>query len=78
MLHIRLHQPFLPNWRALAASRLDTWGMPCLALWKQERVVRLAPLEQLEWSRPKTVVGDPLLHVSTRSSRSSKRDTARS
>ena len=58
MLHIRLHQPFLPNWRALAASRLDTWGMPCLALWKQERVVWLAPLEQLEWSMPKTVVLD--------------------
>jgi hypothetical protein len=57
VLHIRLHQPFLPNWRALAALRLDTWGIPCLARWKQERVILLAPLEQWEWSNSDSTIG---------------------
>ncbi|HEU4720629.1 MAG TPA: hypothetical protein VFS59_04640, partial [Gemmatimonadaceae bacterium] len=50
VLHIRLHQPFLPNWRQLAAARLGTLAMPCVAHWSSTRLVRLAPFEQLRWS----------------------------
>jgi hypothetical protein len=57
-LHIRLHQPFLHNWRALAALRLDTWAMPCVARWKAEWVVRISPLDQLQWSMTDSVHGD--------------------
>ena len=47
VLHLRLHQPFLPNWPELAAARLQTWGAPCIAVWKPDRLVRLTPLWQL-------------------------------
>ena len=57
-LHIRLHQPFLHNWRALAALRLETWARPCVARWKAERVIRIAPLDQLQWSMTDSVTGD--------------------
>jgi hypothetical protein len=50
LLHVRLHQPFLPNWRQLAATRLETWGIPCLQRWKPIKVMRLTPPEQLLWS----------------------------
>jgi hypothetical protein len=50
VLHIRLHQPFLQNWPQLAAARLETWAIPCIAIWKPERLVRLAPLWQLRRS----------------------------
>jgi hypothetical protein len=50
VLHIRLHQPFLQNWRQLAASRLESWGLPCIENWRPERVLRLTPPEQLAWS----------------------------
>jgi hypothetical protein len=57
-LHIRLHQPFLPNWRALAASRLETWAIPCVASWRAERVVLVSPLEQFEWTVSDSVTSD--------------------
>jgi hypothetical protein len=57
-LHIRLHQPFLHNWRALAALRLETWAIPCVARWKAERVIRISPLDQLQWSMTDSVHDD--------------------
>jgi hypothetical protein len=50
ILHIRLHQPFLPNWPQFAAARLETWARPCVADWRPARLVWLVPLEQLWWS----------------------------
>jgi hypothetical protein len=50
VLHVRLHQPFLENWRQLAASRLETWAVPCLEGWKPGLLLRLTPPEQLWWS----------------------------
>jgi hypothetical protein len=47
VLHVRLHQPFLPNWPQLAAARLQTWGTPCVVRWNAQRRVRLAPVWQL-------------------------------
>ena len=51
ILHIRLHQPFLPNWSELAAARLDAWGRPCVEAWKPNRLFWLAPAGQLPLSR---------------------------
>lgn len=31
VVHVRLHQPFLHEWRALAAARLEHWGTPCIS-----------------------------------------------
>ena len=50
ILHIRLHQPFLPNWPQLAAARLEAWATPCITSWKPARLVRLAPIWQLQRS----------------------------
>jgi hypothetical protein len=50
ILHVRLHQPFLPNWAQLAAARLEKWATPCLALWKPRRLIRLTSLGQLQRS----------------------------
>jgi hypothetical protein len=50
IMHIRLHQPFLPNWPQLAAARLDAWATPCITGWNPERLVRLAPIWQLRRS----------------------------
>jgi len=50
ILHIRLHQPFLPNWPLFAAERLETWARPCVESWKPSRLAWLVPLEQLWWS----------------------------
>jgi hypothetical protein len=50
ILHLRLHQPFLPNWPQLALARLEMWAIPCIAGWRPSRLVRLAPFEQLWWS----------------------------
>jgi len=50
ILHVRLHQPFLPNWPELAAGRLATWGTPCIERWRPARLLRLAPIWQLRRS----------------------------
>jgi hypothetical protein len=50
ILHIRLHQPFLPNSSQLAAARLATWATPCIAAWRPSRLLRLAPIGQLRRS----------------------------
>jgi hypothetical protein len=55
ILHIRLHQPFLPNRARLAAARLQTWGVPCIVGWRPQRIVLLSPLEQLRWSMSDSV-----------------------
>src|SRR6185436_7198650 len=31
VVHIRLHQPFLREWRAFAAARFEQWGAPCIS-----------------------------------------------
>ncbi|HEY0044828.1 MAG TPA: hypothetical protein VGB62_09785 [Allosphingosinicella sp.] len=31
LLHIRLHQSFVPYWRDIAGARLVRWGLPCAA-----------------------------------------------
>jgi hypothetical protein len=50
VLHIRLHQPFFRNSTQLAAARLQTYGIPCVETWRPSRLIRLAPLEQIDWS----------------------------
>jgi hypothetical protein len=49
ILHIRLHEPFLPNSGELAAARIDTWAQPCVRSWRPNRLIWLAPLGQLQW-----------------------------
>jgi hypothetical protein len=58
ILHIRLHQPFLPNWSQLAAARLEEWGRPCLISWRPRRIDWLAPLGQLRSSILDSVSAD--------------------
>jgi hypothetical protein len=49
ILHIRLHEPFLPNSAEFAAARIETWAQPCIRSWQPTRLVWLAPLGQLQW-----------------------------
>jgi hypothetical protein len=43
VVHVRLHQPFLHDWRALAAARLERWGAPCISSLGATEVTLLTP-----------------------------------
>jgi hypothetical protein len=47
LLHLRLHQPFLPSPTSLAAMRLDRLALPCLWTVKPEETYLLSPGAQL-------------------------------
>jgi hypothetical protein len=49
ILHVRLHQAFLPNSGELAAARIETWAQPCVRSWRPSRLIWLAPIGQLQW-----------------------------
>ena len=43
VVHVRLHQPFLLEWRALAAARFELWGEPCISSLGVLQVTLLTP-----------------------------------
>jgi hypothetical protein len=44
VVHVRLHQPFLYEWHALAAARLERWAAPCITSLGVSHVVMLSTL----------------------------------
>jgi hypothetical protein len=44
VVHVRLHQPFLFEWHALAAARLERWAAPCITSLGVSHVVILSTL----------------------------------
>jgi hypothetical protein len=46
VVHIRLHQPFLHEWRALSAARLERWGAPCISSLGVMDVTLLTPFRR--------------------------------
>jgi len=43
LVHIRLHQPFLQEWRAMAAARFEQWGAPCASSLGTTQATLLTP-----------------------------------
>lgn len=58
VVHLRLHQPFLPSWRSLAEQRLHKLALGCLSRWNASQLYLIAP-----GGRAATLLASsPLLH----------------
>lgn len=48
LIHIRLHQVYLPYWRRLSGERLRRWGLPCINSVRYDEVALVASKGRLD------------------------------